>query len=486
MIMKSRLIFKALSACINFLIMFGIAIIVPRVLGPIEYGKIGYINASMRFVLQFSSMTSITSYIYFISNKKYPIPQVNTVYLSFFSIIVIITTLLVSLSIYSTTLKSIFWANISNTSYIYLGLILSIFLFLQQCLMAFADCGKHTITSEILKLTFTVLFLALLIIAGVYQWLNIKWYYTLFIISLIAYFIVFLYKLPFSFSGISFNKLKSIVLDMFKYLKPLITFSLIATFYSFAGRFVLQKTAGLEQQGFYTFAFSVAMVFVTILTSIMTIYMSKITELFSENKIDQARQLFLSIVYKIYPLHAFIALFCIVFANQIISFLMGPEYIGAAKALQWLSLFSLLHTFGLLSGNLFFGSNRTKTYAKINSAFMCLGLLLIASFLLAENLILDAATLSAIMAIIYGLRVLLQMHLNIRFLVIDLQPFLLKLLSLTIFILSPVIIISFISSNLIISASLTVITLLTLNFIFKDYLDLINIIIKPAKSYLKL
>lgn len=484
--MKYRLIFKALSAVINFLIMFGIAVMVPRILGPVEYGKIGYINASMRFVLQFSSMTSITSYIYFLSNKKYSVSQINTVYLSFISGIILFTSSLITLSVYNSTLKSIFWTNISNSSYIYLGLTLSVFLFVQQCLMVFADCKKHTITSEILKLSFMILFLALLASTAVLNSLNIKWYYTLYIASLGAYFLVFMFKLPFSCSIVSLDTFKSIIFDMFRYLKPLIIFSIIATFYSYAGRFVLQKTAGLQEQGYYTFAFSLAMVFVAILTSITTIYMSRLTELFADNKIAEVRQLFMDILFKIYPLHAFVTLFCLVFAEQIISFLMGPEYMKAVSALQWLSIFSLLHTFGLLSGNLFFSSNRTKTYALINSVFMCMGLGILAFYLINENLILNATALSAIMAIAYGLRVMFQVWLNIKFLEIKKVSFISKILAITVVVLAPLTAISILNMGLILSALLSVCALIALNFLFKDYLDLKNMIIKPAKNYLKI
>ena len=111
-----RIIFKAVCACINFIITFGIAILVPRILGPIVYGEIGYINASATFLLQFSSVASSTAYIYFISNDKYDINQVNTVYAVFITIIVCMVAALIGISISNANLYSTIWTDVNNVS----------------------------------------------------------------------------------------------------------------------------------------------------------------------------------------------------------------------------------------------------------------------------------------------------------------------------------------------------------------------------------
>ena len=126
--------------------------------------------------------------------------------------------------------------------------------------------------------------------------------------------------------------------------------------------------------------------------------MNKMTELFSNAKIDEARSLFLRIIFKVYAVHAFISLFCLIYAKEIILLLAGNKYVGATGALQWLSILSLLHTFGLLGGNLFFSSGRTKAYGVINSSFMCLGLLCFVCLFLIPGRKLNATMLAAIMA----------------------------------------------------------------------------------------
>lgn len=470
--MKHRIIYKVIFACINFFITFGIAILVPRILGPILYGEIGYINASVAFVLQFSSIVSSTAYRYFLSNKKYDPYQINTVYFLFLAFIFLIVAVLIGISIWNVKIHSILWNDVSSVSYIYLGMVLSVLVFMQQRLIEFADCQRHTIISEKIRSVFRLIFLVLLGVSGLFHLLNINWYYILFIFSLIAYFGVFLYKVPFHFSGVPLAECKKIALEMFRYLKPLILFSIIATIFSYAGKFVLQKSSGFEQQGYYTFAFSIAMVPVGILTSIMTIYMNKMTELFSDAKIDEARSLFMRIIFKVYAFQAFISLFCLIYAKEIILLLTGNKYVGATGALQWLSILSLLHTFGLLSGNLFFSSGRTKAYGIINSSFMCLGLLCFGSLFFNPGWKLNATMLAAIMALIYGLRVFVQLHFNIKHLHINGIAFISEFVLLTGIILLPLIIISSFGLGLIVSLCLSFSVLLILNFSFKDYLGL--------------
>ncbi len=389
---------------------------------------------------------------------------------------------LVGISIWNVKLHSTTWNDVSNVSYIYLGMVLSLLLFMQQRLVEFADCQKHTIISEKIRLAFRLFFLVLLGVAGGFHWLDVYWYYILFIFSLTAYFGVFLYKVPFRFSWVPLVECKKIALDMFHYLKPLIFFSIIATFYSYAGRFMLQQSSGSEQQGYYAFAFSVAMIFVGIVTSIMTIYMNKMTELFSGAKIDEVRTLFLRIIFKVYAVHAFISLFCLIYAKEIILLLVRGEFIGATGALKWLSIFSLLHTFGLLSGNLFFSSGRTKVYGIINSSFMCLGLLCFGYLFLSPNWELNATMLAAVMALVYGLRVFVQLFFNIRHLHISKIVFISELLLVTVIILLPLIIISSLGLGLIVSACLSFGVLLALNFSFKDYLGLKRMALSFGKS----
>jgi len=470
--MKHRILFKVIAAGINFFIAFGIGILVPRILGPILYGEIGYINASVAFVLQFSSIASSTAYRYFLSNNRYEPFQINTIYFLFLTCIIVTVMVLVGISIWNVKLHSTIWNDVSAVSYIYLGMVLSVLLFMQQRLVEFADCQRHTIISEKIRLAFRLIFLVLLGVAGLFHWLDVNWYYILFIFSLIAYFGVFLYKVPFHFSRVPLVECKKIVVDMFRYLKPLIFFSIIATFFSYAGRFVLQRSGGFEQQGYYTFAFSIAMVFVGILTSIMTIYMNKMTELFSAAKIDEVRTLFLRIIFKVYAVHAFISLFCLIYAKEIILLLVGGKFIGATGALQWLSIFSLLHTFGLLSGNLFFSSGRTKAYGIINSSFMCLGLLCFGCLFLNPGWKLNATMLAAIMALIYGSRVFVQLFFNIKYLHISKIVFISEFVLVTVTILLPLIIIAYFGLGLIVSAGLSFSVLLILNFTFKDYLGL--------------
>ena len=470
--MKHRMIFKVICACINFIITCGIGILVPRILGPIAYGEIGYINASMTFVLQFTSIASSTAYIYFLSNNRYDHVQINTVYFVFLACIIFAVTVVVGISIWNVRLRSTIWDDLSNVSYVYLGMMLSVLLFMQQRLVEFADCQKHTIISEKIRLAFRFIFLVLLGVAGAFHWLDVNWYYILFISCLAAYFAVFLCKVPFRFAWVSLVEFKKIVVDMFRYLKPLIFFTIIATFYSYAGRFVLQQSSGLEQQGYYTFAFSIAMIYVGILTSIMTIYMNRMTDLFNGDKIDEVRTLFLHIVFKVYAGHAFISLFCLIYAKEIILLLVGDKFIGATGALQWLAIFSLLHTFGLLSGNLFFSSGRTKTYGIINSSFMCVGLLCFGGFFLNPGWELNATILAAIMTLIYGSRVLVQLYFNVKHLDINKTGFISELVLLTGIILLPLIIIVSLGLGLIVSLCLSFGVLLILNFSFKDYLQL--------------
>lgn len=455
---------------LNFLMSIVIGILVPRAIGPESYGDYSYIISTYAFLFQFLMFTSSTAYIYFLSHGKHKVEDVNTFYMIFLAIISTLVLIIGLASANSEFGTKYLWNNLDNQYLLYLGLVFGIFISLQQRLIEFSDSTAQTVKSEKLKLI-SKFIMVITVVAFIYlDSLDIYWFFILSILNVVLFFTLFFKHISFKVSSIDINKLKYIFDDFYIYLKPLIIFTLIAAIYSYLGKYVLQSSSGSVEQGYYNFAYQLALIPVTFISSIMAIYMSEMTKRFQADDIAGVKEIFVNNIFKIYAIHAFIAFFMFVNAKDIILLTVGEQFLGATGALQALSIFSLLHTFGMLSGNLFLSSGRNKQYSVINSITMVLGIMYLSYILFYSNL--NATHLAVVIACFYSTRVMIQLYVNMNHLSISKVKFISELILVTLVVFGTFELINAFNLNLFINLLLATFILLAINFIFKDYIKL--------------
>ena len=449
------------------------SILVPRAIGPISYGDFSYIISTYAFLFQLFMFTSSTAYIYFLSHNKYHVNDINTFYFIFLFIISIMVVIVSFITINSGFGIKYLWNGLDNKYLLYMGLVLGVFSQLQTRLIEFSDSTAQTIQSEKIKLLSKFLIVLSVVSFIFFDSLDIYTYFILSILNFVLFIMLFIKYINFQFAKVKKETIVSIFEDFYIYLKPLIVFTLIASVYSYLGKYVLQSSSGSLEQGYYNFAFQLALIPVTFISSIMAIYMSEMTKKFKDNDIQGVKDILLNNVFKIYAIHAFISFFMIVNAEDIILLTVGKGFLGAVGALQALSIFSLLHTFGMLSGNLFFSSGRNKQYSIINSVTMMLGIIYLSYILLSSNL--DATHLALVMASFYFIRVLIQLYMNMSYLEINKFYFIGELILLTFIIYIVFKVTYYFEYNLLINLLLPTLILIIVNFIFKDYIKIKNL-----------
>ena len=459
-----------ISTGLNFLMAIVIGIIVPKVLGAQAYGEFNYIIATYSFLFQLFLFASSTGYIYFLSNGKHKVEDVNTFYFLFLSVVTLLVVLISFITINTSIGLQYLWIDLKDKSLLYIGLIYGVLVVIQQRLIEYSDSTSQTIISEKLKIG-TRFLIVLTILSFVFMdILSIYWFFILSILNFIIFIGLFLKFVIFKFKKIDKEKLLDIFNDFYIYLRPLVVFTLIAAVYSYLGKYVLQSSGGSIEQGYYNFALKLAMIPVTFISSIMAIYMSEMTKKFQANDLEGVKEIFVNNLFKIYSIHAFIAFFMLVNAKEIILLTVGEQFLGAIGALQALSIFSLLHTFGMLSGNLFFSSGRNKQYSIINSITMVPGIVYL-SYMLKENN-LNATHLAVVMASFYGARVMIQLYVNINHLSISKLKFISELILVTLIVLGTFELVNTFGLNLFLNLLVATLILLIINFIFRDYINI--------------
>ena len=468
--MQNRIILKVISTGLNFLMSLATGILVPRAIGPVSYGDFSYITSTYAFLFQFLMFTSSTAYIYFLSHGKHKVEDINMFYMIFLGIISFLVVIAGIITANSDFGIKYLWNGLDNQYLLYLGLVVGVFSNLQGRLIEFSDSTSQTIVSEKLKLASR--FIMVLTVVGLIflDKLDLYWYFILSILNFILFLTLFVKYINFTLSKIDLKVFKEVFDDFYIYLKPLIIFTLIAAIYSYLGKYVLQSSSGSAEQGYYNFAYQLALIPVTFISSIMAIYMSEMTKKFKVNDIDGVKEIFVNNIFKIYAIHAIISFFMLVNAKEIILLTVGEEFLGAVGALQALSIFSLLHTFGMLSGNLFFSSGRNKQYSIINSSIMILGVIYLTYVLFYTKI--DATHLAIVMCSFYMGRIAIQLYINLNYLEISKLKFIGELFLLTSVIFVSFKIIYILNITLFLNFTLSTIILISINFIFKDYIKL--------------
>src|SRR5207248_1488646 len=111
--------------------------------------------------------------------------------------------------------------------------------------------------------------------------LNLMTYFGSLLISLLLFFILFMAKIPFPLTIKDKNSFKLVLGELYQGWRPISFYTLLTTLYSFGGRYAIQFTSGVTEQGSYTYALFLALLPLAILAPMTTIYMSHMSKLYS-------------------------------------------------------------------------------------------------------------------------------------------------------------------------------------------------------------
>ena len=298
--MKHNFLIKLISTIINFTLSIIIGILLPKTIGPKDYGDYSYIISIYSFFFQLLMFSSSTAYVYFLSVKKYNVKEINTIYFSFLFLICMMITALTSFLLWNDLTINFLFSGINNKNLVYLALFLSVLMSFQERFIEYSDSTSQTIKSEKIKLISKFLLSLSVIVFVFFKKLTIYNFLITSIFSIVLFIFMFIKLVVFNFALVSKKKAKKIVIDIFNYVKPLIAFTFISSIYSFIGKYTIQSTGGSFEQGYYNFASQIALLPVILITSIMAIYMSEMTKKFQENDILGVKNIFSNNIFKIY------------------------------------------------------------------------------------------------------------------------------------------------------------------------------------------
>jgi O-antigen/teichoic acid export membrane protein len=376
--LKKRYGIKLLANIISAGIGAILIAIVPKALGPVQYGQFVYLQDFFMKIISFLDMGSSTAFFTKLS-ARHTRKELITFYALYSSAVLMITLLFV-LTISTFGFSGTFLPDIPN-EYIYLGLFFAFFTWLTQIFVMISDAYALTVSVELIKIGHKIVSLLLLLYFVYFTLFELDTYFYFHYIALSSF--LFLIGWLFVKKGILGKNILSldfsfshIAKEFIDYCHPLVLYSIVGILTGLFDIWILQTMSGSEQMGFYGLSYSLAamcFLFTGAMTPIITREFSKSYE---KKDIDQMRHLFFRYIPMLYSIAAYFAIFISFQSENVILIFTDDKFKEAYWVLVIMALYPMHQTYGQLSGSIFYATGQTHLYRNIGLITMGIGTLL--------------------------------------------------------------------------------------------------------------
>jgi O-antigen/teichoic acid export membrane protein len=361
---KSRFLISVCGNLIKSIISFISGVIVARGLNPTGYGDLMFLLGSFTAIRSLMDLGISNAFYTFISqssrNTKFYIFYFALICFQFFTALLLVSILLPN------SIIEIVWINHVRSDILLAFLATFIQQQIWQTVGNIGEAKRKTFQVQILNISITLFHLIILIILLNYNLITVKIILWLLIIvyliaSVISYWILRNNKIENGIpeSELSFREMINIYWD---YCKPLALLSLFGFIYEFTDRWMLQKYGGAEQQGFYQISYQFAAVALLATTSILRVFWKEVAEAYSLNDNKKVAVLYKKVSRGLVMIGAIITGFLIPWAEQIVVFFLGINYLSASPVLAIMLLYPIHQSLGQIGGTMLLATGLTKPY----------------------------------------------------------------------------------------------------------------------------
>ncbi|MHC9543657.1 MAG: lipopolysaccharide biosynthesis protein [Vulcanimicrobiota bacterium] len=385
--LKKRYFYKIISNVLSLIANIGIYTIIPRGLGPRNYGDFNFLTNFFTQFIGFLDMGSSTAFYTKVSQR----PRDNLLVL-FYLYLTVTVFLIVFCFIgfsYFTSIYTKIWPD-QILLYIYLAALFSFFSWSVQILSQLMDAYGCTVSAEKVKMGLKFFAFIAIIYLFLSKNLNLTnfFYYNYLILFLQALgFVLVLKKYNHSIIqawNMTLMKLKEYLTEFYKYCRPLFFLSLIALITCFLDRWLLQVFGGSIQQGFYSLSYQIGTICFIFTGAMAPLLLRELSIAFEQNDLPSMSRLFLKYSPSLFSLAAFFSCFVAFQGKNVIYLFGGKDFSNALLPIIIMSFYPIHQTYGQLNSSLYYASGQTYLYSLIGIAFSLIGVLA-AYFLIAPK-----------------------------------------------------------------------------------------------------
>jgi O-antigen/teichoic acid export membrane protein len=172
------------------------------------------------------------------------------------------------------------------------------------------------------------------------------------------------------------QEFKEMFKKMLVYSSPLLGYMFLQMIAGFSDRWILQRYAGSEAQGLFSFSFSLTNVMTLFVGVLLPLLIREISIAAGENNKLKIGEIYNKFYPLIFALVAYFTAFTFVQAKNILDLLGGHEYEKSLFSFQLLLIVPLLGVFSGLNGAVIYATHKTKIFLKMASFSAPIGILL--------------------------------------------------------------------------------------------------------------
>ncbi len=372
---KKRFIFTLVARLISFIVGIATAGIIPRSLGPVNYGNYQFLQSMF---LETKNLLDLgfSSAFYTDSSKTQRSGVSVLLFLAWEFLQNILIFLFISLSVILGFYGSL-WPH-QEVKLIYAVAGISMLAILEGRFLSYADSKALTVFAQIAKLCCYIIQVTLIVFFFLKDKLDLRVYvminYAVLLISITILVIYFRIKWKSIFiNDISRENLKKTLSYYRTYSSPLIAYTIVGFFCTYFNRWFLQLIGGGQEQGYYSLAFNCSQIIMIFSCSMTPIFWREMSLSFEKKDIERMRFFFGRNLKIFFFATCLISAFLCVQSEIIIKYLAGKAFTLAIFPFIIMVFYPVFQTYGQLCGTLFLATDRTRQYGKIGIITMVAG-----------------------------------------------------------------------------------------------------------------
>lgn len=421
--LKRRYIFKILANIMGLLSNLVVASIVPRTLGPRAYGDFNFVTHFFDQIMELiDGRSSVGALVKISFRPKEAGLVVFYLYFSFLASFLVFG--LVGLS-YLFAIEEWVWPG-QETKFILLGCLWSVLVWLHGVLHKMCDAFGLTVEAEKVRAAQKVIMIILLLALFFLDQLNLSTFFTYYIGVLGFLFVGFFAvlwragKWPSREAWVlGRDRVKGYAREFYVYSLPLFVYFAFEALVAVVDRWLLQRYAGSEEQGYFGFAYQMGHLIFLFVGAMTPLIQREFSVSYQER--DYAR---LAYLFKRYlPLQFAIAVFFGAFicfqADRLIGLFAGQAFSDSFLPLMVLAFYSVYFTFGRVTSSVFFAMGANKLFRNLGVSVLGFGLVLSWLLLAPQDMFgldLGATGLAIKALVVYFILINLQLFFNTRLL----------------------------------------------------------------------
>ncbi len=361
---------NALKSAIAFLS----GIFLARALGPDDFGRMVFLGGIFLAFKQLFDPGISTAFFTFnarrLRGKKF-----ITTYFCWIAIQLIISISLIAFLLPESIIYLI-WRDNSRELIILALIATYIQTVFWSTLVQLSESQKQTYLIQKVGLITSVVNITLLFGAYYLKYLDLKFVFIIIIIEWTFASVFTLSRIKFRVS--KYGNIESLI--FFKNYKNkyllFVPYTIISIFYDFIERWLLQKYGGNTQQAFYGIAFQIASISAVATSACVNIYWKEIADAKILKNFKYVQDLYTKTTKNLMLLTISISAFIYPWLNEIISILLGNDYVEGAEVLGIMLFFPLLQSLSQMGTTTFYAYEKIKIQSLVGILYMFISIII--------------------------------------------------------------------------------------------------------------